>query len=175
MDEFSSDDEDDEDGEDNVLFLDPGAEKHASQMGHDASTLPEPINVPTTATAESSSSSSPSSSSNQLRRRRLFPSLPRFRSLQKRNMSSGSSSSNLALDTDQSSSSNPSLPTWRTATTRRLRQIPKRIRRNVGTVATATTGATSLVAFGAILLLAVLWIVKMRGWSWLPKFWQLVS
>ncbi|KAJ3075995.1 hypothetical protein HDU98_006159 [Podochytrium sp. JEL0797] len=103
-----------------------------------------------------------------VRRRRMLSYLPRLTRSSNATVGNSATSPLFAATGDGG-------PTWRAATSRRLRQIPRRIRRNVGSVANATTAAGSLVAVGAVLLLAVLWVIKIRGWSWLPRFWQLVT
>ncbi|KAJ3025248.1 UNVERIFIED_CONTAM: hypothetical protein HDU68_007340, partial [Siphonaria sp. JEL0065] len=203
LDEFSSDDEEDEQEDDEgALFMDLDESRNTldrldtssvrsvshlsltdqqleAETAAIASLLATANSATTMNSAVAQTPESTSGGSNLLRRRRLFPSLPQFRSSQRDILSSSGGSSNALETADHQPSSSSSLnntpPTWRAATSRRLRQIPRRIRRNVGNVATATTAATSLVAIGAVLLLAVLWVVKMRGWSWLPKFWQLVA
>ncbi|KAJ3233075.1 hypothetical protein HDU81_002535, partial [Chytriomyces hyalinus] len=119
-----------------------------------------------------------------LRRRRIFPSLPRISStfsesgsaLYASNLKSPTAATITPIPsaTPTENLTSPMYPAnqnWRTSTTRRLRQIPRKIRRNVG----AVSRNSSLVAFGAMMLLAMLWLVRMRGWSLLPRFWQLVS
>ncbi|ORY51265.1 hypothetical protein BCR33DRAFT_712370 [Rhizoclosmatium globosum] len=189
-DDFSSDDEDgDEDEEDddgpqfinldnNIIMtgeqLDTKSIKSVKSLTRSHSSLTNQqiereTELVDALTVPESSAESSSSATQELRKRRLFPSISRLI----RSQNGSNASSTISLDTSETSATTP--PTWRAATSRRLRNIPRRIRRNVGNVATATTAGASLVAIGAVLLLAVLWIVKMRGWSWLPKFWQLVS
>ncbi|KAJ3111507.1 hypothetical protein HK100_002662 [Physocladia obscura] len=95
--------------------------------------------------------------SSALPRRKLFSSFPRL--VQSR--------SNFSANLNEEAPIPLNSHTWRSATSRRLKNIPRRI--------TKVAPATSLVAFGAMLLLAALWVFKMRGWSYLPRFWQLVS
>ncbi|KAJ3405548.1 hypothetical protein HDU80_001163 [Chytriomyces hyalinus] len=133
----------------------------------------------------SSDSKEAISSGYTLRRRRIFPSLSRISStfsesgnaLYPSNLKSPSVATITPVPSATPSDNNlnspmyPANQNWRTSTTRRLRQIPRKIRRNVG----AVSRNSSLVAFGAVMLLAMLWLVRMRGWSLLPRFWQLVS